>query len=129
MKSIREYIILIESADAPLISGITEGHNQFLVKELINDQQVIDYVRTTLIPEMRAYGVPITPHNHYSRLSSAIFESVSGVIDSGKKFLKTFEKLDQRRNMKITVGTMVSILNLRMSKISQNYLDLKLLKK
>jgi hypothetical protein len=64
---------------------------------------------------MRKYNVPVTPENHFTRLSSAIFESVSKVADSGKDFLEVFKRLDQRKNMKISVGQQVSILNLRMS--------------
>ena len=93
----------------------------FFVKELSNDQEVINYVRESLIPEMRAYNVPTTQHTHYTRLSSSIFEGVSKIVDSGKEFLETFKRLDQRRSMKILVGSMVSIINLRMS---QDFVEL-----
>lgn len=89
--------------------------NKFFFKELTNKQEVIDYVREALIPEMRACGVPITPNNHFTRLSSSVFEGISKVVDSGKEFLKTFKGLDQRHNMQIKVGATVSILNIRMS--------------
>jgi len=89
--------------------------HQFHTVELINKKSVIDYVQTGLIPEMRACGVPITPLTHYTRLSSAVFEGLSTVIDAGREFLKTFERLDQRGNMNIVVGAKVAILNIRLS--------------
>ena len=52
---------------------------------------------------------------------SAIFEGISAVIDPGKDFLKVFQKLDQRNNIKINVGTKVSIINVRMS---QDFVEL-----
>lgn len=95
--------------------------NEFFVKELTNKQEVMDYIRQALIPEMRACGVPVTPNNHFTRLSSAVFEGISKVAESGKEFLKIFKDLDQRRNMQIKVGSTISILNIRMS---QEFIEL-----
>jgi hypothetical protein len=89
--------------------------NEFYVRELSSEQQVINYVRKCLIPEMRRYNVPINMRTYYPTLSSAVFEGVSKVISSGKDFYDIFKRLDQRNNLKIAVGQNVSILNLRMA--------------
>jgi hypothetical protein len=89
--------------------------SDFFVRSLESEKQVIEYVKSSLIPEMRSCNVPISPENHFTRLSSAIFEGASRVINSGKKFLDEFRRLDQRKNMKIAVGESVSILNIIMS--------------
>jgi hypothetical protein len=93
---------------------MAESYTAFYVKELTVDE-IVNYVQKSLIPEMRKCGVPIGPHTHFTRLSSAVFEGISKVVDSGKQFLETFKKLDQRKNMQINVGTSVSILNLQLS--------------
>lgn len=89
--------------------------NEFYIRECISNQEVINYVRKCLLPEMRRYNVPINIRTHFTTLSSAIFEGVSKVIDSGKDFLDTFKRLDQRKNIKIAVGQDVSILSLHMA--------------
>jgi hypothetical protein len=98
-----------------------KNNQDFFVESLKSDQEVVDYVRSALIPEMRKYQVPVTPENHFTRLSSAVFEGVSASLASGKRLLEKFKSLDQRRNLKISVGTSVSILNLRMS---QDFVEL-----
>ena len=95
--------------------NINKKSNEFFVESLSTDKDVIKYVKESLIPEMRKYNVPITPENHFTRISSSIFESVSKVTDSGQDFLDVFNRLDQRKNIDIHVGQHISILNLRMS--------------
>lgn len=100
---------------------LLKNRQDFFVECLKSDQEVIDYVRSALIPEMRKYQVPVTPENHFARLSSAVFEGISASLASGKQLLEKFKSLDQRRNLKISVGTRVSVLNLR---ISQDFVEL-----
>jgi hypothetical protein len=100
---------------------LLKNRQDFFVESLKSDQEVIDHVRSALIPEMRKYQVPVTPENHFARLSSAVFEGVSASLASGKRILEKFKSLDQRGNLKISVGSMVSILNLRMS---QDFVEL-----
>ncbi len=89
--------------------------SEFYVRECISRDEVINYVRKCLIPEMTRYNVPINMRTRYPTLASAIFEGVSKVISSGKDFLDNFKRLDQRKNLKIAVGQNVSILSLHMA--------------
>lgn len=104
---------IVDMFDQVMNKQVSES--QFFIETLNTDTDVIKYVRESVIPEMRAYGVPNNQYTHFQRISSAIFESTTKVVDSGKEFLELFKRLDQRKNMKISVGEMVSILNLQMS--------------
>lgn len=92
-----------------------DSSQQFLIRPLATDQEILGYVSSTVLVEMRSYGVPISPENHFTRLCSAFFEGIHKVVEAGQSFLANFKRLDQRNSLKIAVGQQVSIINIVMS--------------
>ncbi|CAB4129801.1 hypothetical protein UFOVP116_120 [uncultured Caudovirales phage] len=89
--------------------------SQFAIDLLLTDQEILNNVKRTILCEMRKCGVPVTAENHFTRISSAIFEGIHSVIAAGQSFLTTFNDLDRRHSLKIAVGSKIAIINIVMS--------------
>ena len=103
--------------------------SSLFVKKLTTNEQVMSYIKYAVVPEMRKYGVPRSLTTHYTTISSAVFEGVSKVVDSGKDLLDVFERMDQFNRMNIKVGAMVSILMIRMAQSQAELFGFKTPKK
>lgn len=92
-----------------------KGLSEWYRKSLGSTDEVISEFQKVIIPEMRLFGVQSNRLNHFTTLSSAIFEGAAKPADSMKELLATFKQLDQRKSIKISVGQKVSILNVVMA--------------